>query len=293
MKFSAVINKSAIFYFFIQNLSEWHFSNRKDYNEVWRQEIEPFTTEEENVLKKVREIHLRYPFGESYLGRVFFLEENLWAKLEQRLTREEFTNLEKAFSVFENKFNSFWTKESTLLSGWKTELEKKLNHSLATETVVKQLKMIFNTTSYENEIKIYLLPSTEKHVGGGANIDSKSITLEISRYPLQNINHAIGIVWHETIHLSFQKQYLFPLLLELFHDDKKKIDLINEIAVSSLFPKGIMAVRLFKNRPTKQLGREINLQQTVDILNLTKEYIDRKKYFDKEYILKIVEVLRM
>lgn len=293
MRFFFIISKFAVFYFFIQNLSEWHFSNRKDYNEVWRQELGSFTAEEEDALKKMGRIHSRYLFGKSYLGRDFFLEENPWTTLEQRLRHEDFINLKDVFLVFENKFNLFWPEELTLLSGWKKELERNLNHSPITDTVIEQLKMVFNTFPSQNEIKIILLPSTEKHTGGGANIDSRSITLEISRYPLQNINHTIGIIWHETIHSSFQKQYFSTLLLELFPNDRKKFDLINEIAVSSLFPRGIMGARLLKNRPANQLIREVNLQQTIDILNLTKEYIDRQKSFDKEYILKIVAVLRI
>lgn len=291
MQFSFTINKLAVFYFFVQNLSEWHFSNRKDYNILWRGELGQFSSEEEGVIKQLGKIHLRYPFGKQYLGRYFFLEENPWGILEQKISLEDFIILKDIFSILENKFNIFWKREEPLLLAWQIELSSKINIPPLIAQVVELLKVIFNTSPSEVDIRVNLLPSSPTHTGGGTNIDSKNISLEISRYPLQQINHAMSLVWHESIHLCFQKQYFLPLISEEFPDDQQKVDLISEIAIRSLFPRGILGIRLFKNKPRPKLMNETSPQQTIEFLNLAKEYIDNKKSFDKEYVQKMSRIL--
>ena len=292
MKFSIIVNKLAVFYFFVQNLSEWHFSNRKDYNILWRGELGQFSSEEERAIKQLGEIHLQYPFGKPYLGRYFFLEENPWNALEQKISRGNFIILKDIFFLLEDKFNLFWEKETPLLLEWQRELNSKINNPSSIEPVVELLKIIFNTLPSESDIRISLLPSSPIHTGGGANIDSRNISLEISRYPLQEVNHAMSLVWHESIHLCFQKQHFFPLVLKEFPNDQQKVDLINEIAIRSLFPRGILGIQLFKNKSRYKLMNETDPQQTIEILNLAKEYVDNKKSFNKEYIKKIIEILK-
>ena len=288
-----IVSKSANFYFFIQNLSEWHFSNRKDYNVLWREELGQFSPEEEVAIKRLKDVHLRYPFGKLYLGRYFFLDENPWVALEQEISQEDFNELRNIFSLLENKFNLFWEKELPLLLEWYKELTSKINDASLTEPLVNLLKIIFSTPPSESDIRISLLPSSPIHTGGGANIDKKNISLEISRYPLEEANHAMSLIWHETIHLCFQKQYFLPLVEAQFPNDRQKSDLVNEVAIRSLFPRGILGIRLFKNKPGNRLMNMTDPQQTTEILNLTKEYIDNKKIFDSEYIKRMTEILKI
>jgi len=291
MKFSLIINKSANFYFFIQNLSEWHFSNRKDYNVLWRKELGRFSPQEEDALKQLKEIHLKYPFGKLYLGHQFFIEKSPWAVLEQKLPQEDFINLKNIFSLLEKKFTLLWDKESPFLMQWRKELNDKINNPPFIESTVGLLKAIFNTLPSEREIMVYLLFSSPEHTGGGANIGGKNISLEISRYPIQDINKAIGIIWHETIHLCFQNQNFFPFVLKQLSNDRQKADLINEITIGSLFPRGILGIRLLKNKPPQKLIEGVNSEQTIKILNLVKEYIDNKKSLDERYIRILIEIL--
>jgi len=51
MKFRFIISKWGNFYFFIQNLSEWHFSCRKKYNALWQKELGSLSLEEKQTLK--------------------------------------------------------------------------------------------------------------------------------------------------------------------------------------------------------------------------------------------------
>ena len=92
---------------------------------------------------------------------------------------------------------------------------------------------------------MFIFFSSECYTGGGANIDEKSVSLEISRHPLKNINHAISIIWHEIIHLLFQNNYFYPKLMEIFKD-RQKSKTVNEIAIASLFPRGILGQKFLK-----------------------------------------------
>jgi len=292
MKFSININKSANFYFFIQNLSEWHFSNRKDYNDLWRKELGKFSEEEATALKKFKEIRLQHKSAKTIFEQAFFVSQNPWEKLKIDLPPEDYAITQKVFNNLEEKFNLLWEHDLPLLVKWQKELDDKINEESLLKSILDALIALFNSPSSEQEVKTYLLFSSPIHTGGGANIDKQSISLEISRYPTQDVNHAIGIIWHETIHLCFQNQYFFPLLLKQFPNDPQKVNFINEIIIGSLFPKGILGIRLLKNKPANKLMANISPEQTVEIINLTKKYVNDKKPLDDKYINTIAEILK-
>lgn len=88
MRFSIIIKKQGIFYFFVQNLSEWHFSCRKDYNNLWLDELGPLSKKEKMALQKLKKIHQKYSFGPKYLGQYFFLKKNPWKNIEKKCQKE-------------------------------------------------------------------------------------------------------------------------------------------------------------------------------------------------------------
>jgi hypothetical protein len=54
MKFKFKISKLANQFFFISNLSEWHFSCRQFYNQEWLKQTEPLTDNEKQILKEFK-----------------------------------------------------------------------------------------------------------------------------------------------------------------------------------------------------------------------------------------------
>lgn len=244
MRFDIVINKLASFYFFIQNLSEWHFSNRKNYNVLWRKELGQFSKEEEDALKKFKEIHLRYSFGKLYLGRQFFLEENPWIILKQKLSREDFVDLKNIFALLEKKYDGFYNKEFVLLEQWQTALQKELSNRSLIAEINTTLSRLYDTPPLLEDITVYLLPSSENYSGGtGGVIDNKSISLEISCHSLKEVNYAVGIIFHEIIHLYFEKQTFLRRVNEKYPNDPSAVNLFQEAVNSSLFPNGVLGVK--------------------------------------------------
>ena len=85
MKFRFLISKQANFYFFVSNLSEWHFSCGKDYNILWKKELGQFSPKEKDALKRFKEIRLKYPSGKSLFERAFFINKTPFLKLKENL----------------------------------------------------------------------------------------------------------------------------------------------------------------------------------------------------------------
>lgn len=293
MKLEFKISKWANFYFFIQNLSEWHFSNRKDYNELWRKELGNFSLKEENALKRFKQIRLSYPSGKTFFEQSFSKEDDPWQKLKNNLEPDKYKIIKEIFDLFKNKFEILFKKDLPFLEQWQRELRKTANEKNLIENITKILSVLFNTFLSKEKVKIYLLFSASNHTGGGANINKQSISVEISRYPIEQTGQVLGIIWHEIIHLLFQNYFFFSLLLKHFPENPKMANLINEATISALFPGGILGIRLLKNKPAKILCPGLNTTQTVDILNLVKEYVDQNKHFNEIYLEKILAIIKV
>ncbi|MCR4275146.1 MAG: hypothetical protein NUV83_00105 [Candidatus Wolfebacteria bacterium] len=284
MKFHVVVNRWANFYFFVQNLSEWHFSNRTNYNYLWRKELGPFSSEEELALSRFREIHKNYSFGKMYLGRQFFLEDDPWITLEEKLEAEELENIKKTFSLFEKKFEKIYEKDLSSFEYWQIELQEKLNREDIINSIVTILGSLYNTGQISKTITIYLLFSAGNLTGGtGGVVNDQSLLIEVSQTPLSRINYVIGTIWHECIHASFENQYFMPLLKKKYLDDLDMISLIKEVVASALFPNGILGQKIFNNKE-KLLHIKIPRQYNALILSLVNEYIKRKEKFDDRFI---------
>lgn len=287
MKFIFIINKWANFYFFIQNLSEWHFSNRRNYNQMWKKEFGPFSTKEKDALKKFKKIHLKYSFGKRYLGRPFFLRKNPWRDLKKQLLKIEFIDLKNIFSIFKPKFKMLYEKDLPLFIKWQKKLREKANNKVLIDLINKVLANLYNTSSLRKTIKVYLLFSSSTTFGGGANIDTKNVALEISRYPLKKIKSAIGCIWHEVIHTCFENYYFLPLLRKKFPKDQDAVDLVREITIRVVFfPGGILEKKILKiSTPINEITKKYT-QSLFSLRELVKKYIQKNKHFDKEYIEK-------
>lgn len=62
MKFDIKYSKIGNFFFFISNLSDWHFSCRKEYNEAWIKQTGELSNNEKNAIENFRKIMTKYGF---------------------------------------------------------------------------------------------------------------------------------------------------------------------------------------------------------------------------------------
>jgi len=293
MKFRFVISKWANFYFFVSVLSGC--KNRKDYMSLWQKEIGPLSLKEKQALKKFRNLHKKYHNDKIYLWNYFFVENKnpLERKLKKDIPIKDFRFIQKTFDSFKKKFNQLYEIDYPLLKKWREALSNySLNKNSPKKEILKILSFLYCTPIPKGKTEIYLLFSGDQSVGGSFHYGRDRIALEISRLSLREIDRAIGIIWHEFIHLYFDHGYFISLIKRLVKDERV-VHYVKEAAASSLFPRGILGKR-FLSIPSsnKQLHYIFNSNIASKILTLSREYIYKKRGFDENYIKKILKILR-
>lgn len=291
MKFLIIINKWANFYFFVQNLSEWHFSNRKEYNLLWRKELGQFSPEEENALMLFKEIRSKYPPARTFFEQAFYTSENPFDELIKHLPAEEYEIIKNIFSSLEKNFGVLFEKDLPFLIKQQEILINKINNPVIVKSIINILSVLYNIAAPEKEIKIYLLLSIPNQRGGGANIDEQSVSVEVSRASLNDINPLLSMIWHEVIHLCFEKKYFLQLVNKKFPDDLDALRLIKEATVCALFPSGVLARKYFPRAKFNYLHVKLPPQYTKSVLELVENYIQKNKAFDDEYINKLYPLI--
>jgi len=291
MSFNFVIKKWGIFYFFIQNLSEWHFCNRREYNIKWKEDLPNFSLEEKKVLFKFKKLHSHYSFGELYLGRSFFTKKDPLVFLKQKLPKKDFAIIESCFLIFKKRFALFYKKELPLLKRWQIILKRKIDKKQMDE-IDKTVSELYNSPSLSEIITVYLLPSTENYMGGmGGVINDTSILLEISRLPIKKLNQALGIIWHEILHLSHYKKWqITPLLIKKLGNNKKAINLSEEMIITSLFPNGTLGARFLKNK-SQRLNKNLSHKKANSLIKLSDQYLIKGKAIDERYLDALFKII--
>ncbi|MCX6736829.1 MAG: hypothetical protein NTW73_01960 [Candidatus Parcubacteria bacterium] len=292
MFFKFKVSKLANLYFFISNLSAWSpYTYKKDYNNFWIEKTGPLTNQEIIALTDFKELHLKYPYGHSYLGNLFTNEKNDLSKISQTLPLIDQKILIQTFELLETRFEKIWSIEEPLLKEWKILLEKYFA-DLNLKYIFEILEILYDVKiDYSQSMEVFILFSTPDRTGGEASNGPNKLTLKISRYDKNRVSHAIGIILHEIIHLIFEKKTFFPMIFQNVRDIDKQVHLIKETAASSLFPKGILGYLFLNNPIATQLLPQIDQQQSKLCIELMQKYVDNKYKLDNNYIKQIIKIL--
>jgi len=322
MKFKVKYTKLGNQFFFISNLTEWHFSCRKSYNRKWIEETGPLNYQEKEALREFSRIMRKYTFRQKnkvdvYLGIPFITFSNIlvWKKIIKWVNKKEYPRIKEIFAIFSPRFEKIWQSNYKRLNEIKSKLKRELGKEKNIE-ILKIFSTLFNNKELLNkDIEIYLLLSPQKEwMGGGANIGPKSITLECSDIKGNNLSRSLLIIFHEIAHLFEQKG--FNLLLKRYinnlnKEEKERIKkskvyqevkdtkiIINEMTVSSLLPEGYLSKRLTGK---KILKSPVKKQRTFKGLRhyaayclypLIKEYVEQQKPFDDIFIQKTFQLFK-
>ncbi len=321
MKFNVTSSRIGNFFFFVTNLSEWHYSCRKNYNEEWLKVLGALTNKEKNNLKQIKKIMTAYGFKQikpgvlTYLGESFITSKNkkeAIIKARAILKQRDIEIIEKSFDIFEKKFNIWWKIGSKIISTNKKIIENELTNK-RTKIILNQLKSFFGSKVSLKKVTIYLLahPCNDK-LGGGANIGESGITLEINNLTRNHslTKYALGVIFHEICHLCFIDERHLKLIRQtiiknkinletkFFKEKMSPLTAINEIIIESLVPKGYIGIKYLGNILKKTEPTPINtfsdFRQNVlqSIISLTENYINIKKPIDKDFIDKIAKILK-
>lgn len=290
--FSPKISRYANLYFFIQNLSEWHFSNRKKHNEEWRKELS-LPPEINSPLFEFKKIHQKHSFGEKYLGRPFFLFENPWSEVENLIGKNSAKKIKNIFEILEPYFHEIYKKDEKALVKW-LEIIKKPQFIENSFFINNTLANFYGCPLYDKKCSIYLLLSTkEKNGGTSGTINKNTITLELSRTPFKSENLVLNIIWHELIHLYFRNFVFLPLLKECTNNNKETIHKIDELVASALLPNGLLKINKLtpadEKIDSKIFNARVATEKIIQIQKLIYPYLQQKKTVNMELVKQLCE----
>lgn len=309
----------ANFFFFVSNLSNWHFSCRNSYNEFWLSKTGPLSKDEEKALSEARQLFKKFGFGKKYWGLIFLKknEDKIWEKA-QDFFGPEISRFERIVDIFKPRFEKIWPEEEKLLKSWLERLNE-IKEKLAPEGLIRDLDILFGDSYRKkgvNSVKVTLLMNAEEQKGGGGNLGPCAITLEISRTPLSDLRPTVLLMWHEIVHSVWQTDKYWRMLKRFseslpekhFLSNSRKIPLrviVNEGVTESLFPHGYLSEKHF-NFPTKEyFDKELersknssdkmlywrNLSAYV-LSPVVKKYLERNKSIDEFFLERTYSLLK-
>jgi len=289
MKFIVSVSKLENFIFFLKNLSCYHFSCQKAFNQQWLLETGKLTSKEKAVLKELRGL------------------------LKNTNHPKELLKKFKAKSLFKNRFETIWQKERKILERWKKVLKRELNKRFF-DQLLDELSVLYSTHFKRPSVGICLLLSAKDLLAGeveDGRIAIKCSGLEINKKNLRKIE---SVIFHELVHANLEEEvkklirkYIRKRDLEEFKKTKifRKIRslsrILRELILSSFLPRGYLGEKYFSDNLRKSVNpsflKEIKSNKNLSNLEvfiayklypLAKKYIEEKRPIDFDFLEKII-----
>ncbi|KKQ18580.1 MAG: hypothetical protein US31_C0003G0009 [Berkelbacteria bacterium GW2011_GWA1_36_9] len=243
MKFVFKISRLDNLYFFISNLTEFHFSCRKHFNKDWVSTTGQLSQKEKRAINGIKPIFKKYGFivknnKSLYLGRYFYCldDQDKWNSLKKYLLMPEYEKMFNGFGALENRFDKIYNEN--LIKNWKLALEKELSGERFSK-LFDFAKKFFNANETGSVLNVHLLmsPSMTWSASGGANLGNNDITLEVpvSNLTDEHIELAAGILLHELSHIWFEESPNCAVAKRL---SGKNFSLVKELIIESISPFG-------------------------------------------------------
>lgn len=300
MKFGIIYSKLGNQFFFISNLTEWHFSCRKKYNEEWLKQTGHLNKKEKKAIEEFKTIIKNYGFESKsdknvYLGIPFIIppSSRVWKKVKNWVKKDDYKKLKKIFEIFKPRFEKIWAVSSKQLKETKQILRKKLENKKTNEILEVFSNLYKNKEEIGETLEIYLFAApTKSGMGGGANLGPGRITIESSKVGKEELPRLLSMIFHEIAHL-FERKYFRPLLKKWVDNlDKKETEkikktkvyqeiqrletILNEIIVSSLLPEGYLTERFFKIKVKNRIRNYFRDNFKSDIKSLPQKHRNLK-----------------
>lgn len=296
-------------YFYLSNLSNWHFSCVPQYSDAWLSQLDDLSIEEKKLLNKFKKIHKKYGFDDiftnNYLGRPFveFLKEaNVWEEVKNIVNRDEYLILKKVFTVFKLKLDILWGRDKVRLEEVQGALEQEFKNPKAGEAL-DILEKLFGQAVGEIVVHVFAIPITAASPAGGANTKEGVVTLELRS--AQDVREGFFIVLHEIAHYLIRKSKI--QFDESFIENSqtlKQLPLFKEQGNSSgweeavlicFLPDGFIRNWLAGSNPKKK--NRLNITRREDFENYLicrsqpkiKEYFSQNKIIDQKFANFVLE----
>jgi len=289
MEFKIKYNKWSNFLFFVEMLSGWNTRlSPSSICNYWETQFGKLSSKEKNALNLFKRACINYQHSKNFFREAFFNKENPWQYLKNNMSLERYNILYNAYQVLKNKFKQIYETDLSKIKSWRSVLPVEKNEKI----IFKKLNFLYNTNlSFDDQsVDVYIMLSSPKRTDALAMQNSKSIILELSQQKQtpNSIKHVMCLIWHEVIHLYFERKYYYQLIQKKIAN-KKKQDKIKELTACSLFPRGVLAQDFFglNHNLQNSIHYKVSKLASEKIVNLSKKYIREKQYFDESYIKRI------
>lgn len=231
----------------LTNLTNWHFSSRKDLNEYLIGKYGSLSKSQKEALVNFKNLLGKKASGSDFIGNIFF-EEGFkfeYCEFERILSKKQFEELVAIFDSLDPWWQEVWAEEKNKLGVWKGKLEQKETHE-QNLNIIADLETFYSHNP-NNTQTVFLLISAPHKAGGGVNVGKDKITLECGGFLIdENLGKVLGVLWHEVGHI-FSKHFvgnvLNPYLRETkmsFLDNSKLMKITGGFRVSNYFREAIV-----------------------------------------------------
>lgn len=305
MKVRIIVSKKANLFFFVANLSNWHFSCVPEYNKIWLKKIGQLALEDKIYLEKFRLCLKKYDFkkldGRSlYVGIPFFEpnDELALKRLKQQITGAEMKTIKTTLDRFSGRFNLIWKEARPRLLRIESYLNRELKKTKLIKilnTLEKLFKAGFSTKTHN---LVLLAAPKESPLAGGSYFEPGLIALEISS--LRKRKDFLAVFLHELTHEHLEIE--FYKIINRFAKKNQRIlkgvenlakifkrsvkELLEELAVLSFLPDGYLGEKYLggNKKIIKSQKKTIAAIKNGDWPSLEKFIIARMRKFSKMYI---------
>jgi len=315
IKFSFSTDRATNLFFFVSNLSNWHYSCRPWSNRYWIEKTGELSKEEENRLALVKNIFQKHTYGEKYWGKIFLdMEiEDKWKKAENLLSGEDISELKKACGLLKPRFDKIWEEDEQLLIKWKEQLLESTQKYTPNE-LVEKLNILFQKKPESDFVRVFLFVSGPNNsASGGANVGSGKITLEMSRTPHQFLRPVWMTLWHEAIHMLWERNSKYLGMLRefcdglnvkrdnFFPDGVSFGEVMKEAIMESMIPHGYVSQKYF-GFPSDDYYASTKFTSEINMRNwrifsgnklrpVVSEYFEKEKPIDRELLEEVMKCL--
>ena len=288
INFDIRVNRTANFYFFVQNLASWEPWVRQAANDFWvkKLNIPDGVLGEAERLAEIHERHSGDP-GTYYLGTPFYGEaEDPFSDLTAKVGDGEAEKVRRIFGILAPYFDRLWEEDGPLLEEWKERLSAIMNDRATQDRICPVLATAYGTDFESATVRVELTVSAPDTCGGRANfLDASTVRLEVSRLPAEKVRWPASVLWHETIHCLYDGALLKPAIRAVVGEDDPMM--IHEVAANSFLPRGYLGQEVLgMSAPGPRYMSQL-VGRAEEAIALARFYFDRGEALGEAYVREV------
>lgn len=262
-------------FLFIANLTEWHFSCRKNFNKVWRNIPSSLSKNEKSCLNKIKSVLKLYNKNYREHLTIEFLNYRSapWKNLETKIGKANVGIIKKSFEIFSPRFEYFYNRQKSNMNKVFDFLNSILTKNLNLLSITQKVYLLSSPKDFK---VIVTLSENSNHSAGGMcfMVDNMNyIIMQFGDFEISKDNWIIeDVLCHEIGH-CFQNGPNWANLVSLYsnkinvperykREGVNAQDVFNEVVNASLWGEfGILSQIITKENDEVIKDRFVSLSK--------------------------------